>query len=108
MYAIIILSNIFYINHIQISTHFAIRGDFFEKVSACPFLYSGSGGCGGMIIYKPITSALKRVGLSAPSAKKTDVEKFILLAIGAITLLVIAVLVILFMLNGEFQMFAKK
>lgn len=61
-----------------------------------------------MIIYKPITSALKRVGLSAPSAKKTDVEKFILLAIGAITLLVIAVLVILFMLNGEFQMFGSK
>lgn len=60
-----------------------------------------------MIIYKPITSALKKVGLSAPSSKKTDVEKFIFLTIGALTLLIIAVLIILFMLNGEFQMFAK-
>ena len=61
-----------------------------------------------MIIYKPITSALKKAGLSAPSSKKTDVEKFIFLTIGALTLLIIAVLIILFMLNGEFQMFAKK
>lgn len=61
-----------------------------------------------MIIYKPITSALKKVGLSAPSSKKTDVEKFIFLTIGALTLLIIAVLIILFMLNGEFEMFAKK
>lgn len=61
-----------------------------------------------MLIYKPITSALKKVGLSAPSNKKTDIEKFIFLAICATTLLVVAVLIILFMLHGEFQVFAKK
>ena len=61
-----------------------------------------------MLIYKPITSALKKVGLSAPSNKKTDIEKFIFLAICATTLLVVAVLIILFMLHGEFQVFAQK
>ncbi len=61
-----------------------------------------------MIIYKPITSVLKKAGLSASGSKKTDVEKFIFLTIGALTLLIIAVLIILFMLNGEFQMFSKK
>lgn len=58
-----------------------------------------------MIIYKPLTSALKKVGLSSGSAKKTEIKKFIPIAIGALVLLVIAVLVILYMLNGEFQMF---
>lgn len=61
-----------------------------------------------MLIYKPITSALKKVGLSAPSNKKTDIEKFIFLAICATTLLVVAVLIILFMLHGEFQVFVQK
>ena len=58
-----------------------------------------------MIIYKPLTTALKKVGLSGGSDKKTEIKKFIPLTIGAIVLLVLAVLVILYMLNGEFQMF---
>lgn len=61
-----------------------------------------------MIIYKPITSALKRVGLSTGTVKKTDIKKFILLALFALALLVFAIFVILFMLNGQFQVFGKK
>ncbi len=61
-----------------------------------------------MIIYKPITSALKKVGLAVGSSQKTDIKKFALLSGAALVLLVIAVVVILFMLNGEFQMLGKK
>ncbi len=60
-----------------------------------------------MIVYKPITSALKRVGLSTGSTQKTDIKKFIPLALCELVLLVLAVFVILFMLNGEFKMFGK-
>ncbi len=60
-----------------------------------------------MIVYKPITSALKRVGLSTGSTQKTDIKKFIPLALCTLVLLVLAVFVILFMLNGEFKMFGK-
>ncbi|MBQ8741459.1 MAG: ECF transporter S component [Clostridia bacterium] len=61
-----------------------------------------------MIIYKPITSALKKVGLSVGNAPKTDIKKFIMLSIAALILLVIAVVLILFALHGEFQILAKK
>lgn len=61
-----------------------------------------------MIIYKPITSALKKTGLSVGGSQKTDVKKFIPLAIIALVLLVIAVLIILFMLDGEFEIISKK
>ena len=61
-----------------------------------------------MIIYKPITSALKKVGLAVGSSQKTDIKKFVLLSGAALVLLVIAVVLILFMLNGEFQMLGKK
>ena len=61
-----------------------------------------------MIIYKPITSALKKVGLSTGSAQKTNIKKFITLTLCALILLIIAVFGIVVVLNGEFQIFAKK
>ena len=60
-----------------------------------------------MIIYKPITSALKKSKLMAgDSSKKTDIKKFIPLSIVALILLAIAVIVILFVLHGEFKILA--
>lgn len=57
-----------------------------------------------MIIYKPITSALKKAKLTVGSSEqKTNLKKFIPLSICALVLLVIAVLVILFVLHGEFK-----
>ncbi len=56
-----------------------------------------------MIIYKPITSALKKVGLSAGGSQKTDIKKFIPLVTVALVLLAIAIMVILFVLHGEFR-----
>ena len=57
-----------------------------------------------MIIYKPITSALKKSKLMAgDNFKKTDIKKFIPLSIVALILLAIAVVVILFVLHGEFK-----
>lgn len=61
-----------------------------------------------MIIYKPITTALKKVGLSVGASKKTDVKKFVILSIVALVLLAIAMVAILFMLHGEFQILGKK
>lgn len=57
-----------------------------------------------MIIYKPITTALRKSKLAVGNTnQKTNLKKFILLALCAIVLLVIAVIVILFVLRGEFQ-----
>lgn len=56
-----------------------------------------------MIIYKPITSAIKKVGLSEKSSAKTDLKKFVPLALAALIILVISVVIILFVLNGEFK-----
>ena len=56
-----------------------------------------------MIIYKPITTALKKVGLSNNATAKTDLKKFVPLAVVALVLLAIAVVVILFALDGHFE-----
>lgn len=56
-----------------------------------------------MIIYKPITSALKRFGLSQSGANKTDKKTFIILAILATVIFAAAVCVVLFVLNGTFH-----
>lgn len=56
-----------------------------------------------MIIYKPITTALKKVGLTNSATAKTNLKKFIPLAISALVLLIIAVIIILFALDGHFE-----
>ncbi len=61
-----------------------------------------------MIIYKPVTTALKKVGLTAVGNHKTDLKKFIPLAIGALILLLAAVVVIVLVLHGEILFFDKK
>ena len=61
-----------------------------------------------MIIYKPITTALKKVGLSNNATAKTDLKKFVPLAVVALVLLAIAVVVILFALDGHFEIISKK
>lgn len=60
-----------------------------------------------MIIYKPVTAALKKVGLSAGGTHKTNLKKFVPLAIGAIVLLIVAVVIILLVLHGEISIFKK-
>lgn len=61
-----------------------------------------------MIIYKPITTALKKAGLSNSNTPKTDIKKFAIIATAALLLLAVAVLIILFVLNGNFQILGKK
>ena len=61
-----------------------------------------------MIIYKPITTALKKVGLSNNATAKTDLKKFVPLAVVALVLLAIAVAVVLFALDGHFEIISKK
>ncbi len=56
-----------------------------------------------MIIYKPITTALKKVGLSNNATAKTDLKKFIPLTIAALISLIIAVIIIIFVLDGHFE-----
>ncbi len=59
-----------------------------------------------MIIYKPITTAIKRAKLSVGGSQKTDFKKFIPLAVTAAVIITVAVIIILFVLNGEF-LFAR-
>lgn len=59
-----------------------------------------------MIIYKPITTALGKVGLSSGNSKKTNVKKFIPLVTAALVLIVAAILIILFVLNGKIEIIA--
>ncbi len=60
-----------------------------------------------MIIYKPVTSALKRVGLSSSNSHKTNLKKFVPLAIGAMVLLAVAIVLIMLVLHGEISFFKK-
>lgn len=55
-----------------------------------------------MIIYKPITSALKKSRLVSHEGKETDRKKFLILSIVAALALLAAVLVIIFILKGSF------
>ena len=61
-----------------------------------------------MIIYMPITTALKKAGLSKTSAQKTNIKKFKIIVAASLVLLVIAILIILFVLNGNFSVMGKK
>lgn len=60
-----------------------------------------------MLIYKPITSALKKSGLVASVGRQTDRKKFILLSVVATAILVIFIIIIIFILKGTF-VFGKK
>lgn len=57
-----------------------------------------------IIIYKPITSALKRTRLVETSGA-TDKKKFLLLTLLAIVVIVIATVIILYLLKGSFSVF---
>ncbi len=54
-----------------------------------------------MIIYKPITAALKKSGLLAASEKQTDNKKFIIVSSISLVALVAVVLCIIYLLNGN-------
>ena len=56
-----------------------------------------------VIIYKPITSALKRTKLVASSGKSTDRKKFFLLTVLSIIIIIIAAIIIIFLLKGSFM-----
>ena len=57
-----------------------------------------------MIIYKPITSALKKMGLMA-SGGGTNKGRFAVLSVVSVIVIVIATLIILYLLKGSFQLF---
>ncbi len=54
-----------------------------------------------MIIYKPITAALKKSKLLESSGKQTDTKKFVLVSSISLVALVVIVLCIIFVLNGN-------
>ena len=56
-----------------------------------------------IIIYKPITSALKRTKLVTSSGKNTDRKKFFLLTVLSIIIIIIAAIIIIFLLKGSFM-----
>ncbi len=58
-----------------------------------------------MIIYKPVTTALKRVGLAVGGTHKTNLKKFVPLATIAIVLLIAAIVIIMLVLHGEISIF---
>lgn len=61
-----------------------------------------------MIIYKPITSALKRTGLiKVSNANKTDVKKFVIISVISLVVLILAILAIILILNGKISIFGK-
>ena len=60
-----------------------------------------------MVIYKPTVSTLKKVGLSQRASPKTDIKKFIPLTLCALIVFIVAILVILYVLDGEFKMFVN-
>jgi len=57
-----------------------------------------------IIIYKPITSALKRTRLVEASGT-TDKKKFLLLTLLALVVIIIATVIILYLLKGSFSVF---
>ena len=59
-----------------------------------------------MIIYKPITSALKKMGLMAGS-QNTHKGKFVIVAIVSVIVIIAATFIILGILNGNFQLLGK-
>ncbi len=61
-----------------------------------------------MIIYKPVTTALKKMGLSSGTAVKTDMKRFIILASIATVILAAAVCIVLFVLGGTFHIMQVK
>ena len=57
-----------------------------------------------LIIYKPITAAFKKTGLLV-GTNYTDKKKFLLMTIFSIILVTSCVLIILFLFDGQFQIF---
>ncbi|MBQ8203995.1 MAG: ECF transporter S component [Clostridia bacterium] len=56
-----------------------------------------------MIIYKPVTSALRKAGLVKSSAATTDKKKFAAISVISLIALVAVVFVIIFVLGGNFS-----
>lgn len=56
-----------------------------------------------MIIYKPITSALRRAGLIPKANVETDKKKFIWVTVVSLAVLILAVVMIIFVLGGNFS-----
>lgn len=55
-----------------------------------------------LLIYKPITTALKKSGLVISGGKDTSLKRFLILSLIAVIIVVIAVLIIFFCFEGNF------
>lgn len=60
-----------------------------------------------LILYKPITTALKKTGLVVSENNKTDKKKFFGLTFAAIILIVVCVLAIFLIFDGNFELLSK-
>ncbi len=60
-----------------------------------------------LILYKPITSALKKTGLIISQSEKTDRKKFLGLTAISILLIIVCILAIFFIFDGTFQLISK-
>lgn len=61
-----------------------------------------------MLIYKPVCSVFKKMGLIMSSNKAADKKNFVLIALISLVVIVLATLVILFILNGKFEFVGVK
>ena len=59
-----------------------------------------------MIIYKPITAVLKKMGLMSGS-KNTQKGRFVIVAVVSVIVIIAATFIILGLLNGSFQLLGK-
>ena len=56
-----------------------------------------------MLIYKPVCSVFKKVGLVMSSSTSTNKRNFLTIAIVSVAVIVVATLILLFILNGNFE-----
>lgn len=61
-----------------------------------------------MLIYKPVSSVFKKMGLLLGGGKATDKKSFILMAVISVIVIVLATLIILFILKGNFEFIGIK
>jgi len=108
MVAVMLLANLFI-------TPFYMKVDRAVVVALLPTLILPFNLCKGvinaaitMIIYKPITTALKKSKLveASSSSSKINVKTTVILMLSALAIVIASVLVIIYVLKGNFQIFS--
>ena len=103
MTAVMLVANIFitpYYMHVESKEVIALIPTLFLPFNLIKGVVNAAS---TMIIYKPITTALKKVGLSAKDSHYTDVKKFVVLSVISAVIAIVAILMILYVLHGDFS-----